>query len=139
MYFLHTCYLQIWHWKGEWEQSQKVMLNGIICFINILDFQLLVQSVYITTKVVSSNPDHIEVYLIQHCVIKFVIKTFVHRTIRHIFKWCIFYILAICKYGTLRLGLWRLTLLSTIFQLYRGGQFYWWRKPEYPEKTTDLS
>jgi len=29
--------------------------------------------------------------------------------------------------------------LSTIFQLYRGSQFYLWRKPEYPEKTTDLS
>ena len=36
------------------------------------DLQLTEQSVPITTKVVSSNPVHGKVYLIQHYVIKFV-------------------------------------------------------------------
>ena len=40
-----------------------------------------------------------------------------------IYKWCV-------KIFGGRVGLWCLTPLSTIFRLYRGDQFCWWRKPD---------
>jgi hypothetical protein len=48
--------------------------QGIIVVVIawLLDLQLPVQSVPISSKVVSSSPDHSEVYSIQHYVIKFI-------------------------------------------------------------------
>ena len=47
-------------------------MGGVVVVVWYLDLQLPMQSVPITTKVVSSNPAHGEMYSIQHYVIKFV-------------------------------------------------------------------
>ena len=56
----------------------------MIIIVLWLDLQLLMQSVPITTKVVSSNPADGEMYLIQHYVIKFVSDLIQHYVIKFV-------------------------------------------------------
>ena len=78
---LYDCFRALYRNSPIFRHLQKInmkyivfefLLFMIVVIVWQLDLQLPVQSVPITTKVVSLNPVHGEMYLIQHYVIKFV-------------------------------------------------------------------
>jgi len=94
IYFIFHMKLFFYHFKLHYKRKEKCfkinilqwnlsivdayvtyIFEGVVVVVIVwqLDLQLPVQSVPITTKVMSSNPDHGEVYLIQHYVIKSVV------------------------------------------------------------------
>jgi hypothetical protein len=79
--------LIFWCWENIWNYISSVE----VVIIWYLDLQLPVQLVPITTKVVSSNPVHGEMYSIQHYWIKFGHCVRYSRvTIKDYFMLCIF-------------------------------------------------
>jgi hypothetical protein len=102
-----------------------------VVIVEQLDLQLLVQSMSITTKAVSSNPVHGEVYSIQYCVIKFVSDLRQFGGFYRVFRFPLPIKLAATKYRVaeillkVALNIITLTFILQIFHI-KGKHLYFW-------------
>jgi hypothetical protein len=103
----------------------------VVVIVEQLDLQLLMQSMSITTKAVSSNPVHGEVYSIQYCVIKFVSDLRQLGGFHRVFRFPLPIKLAATKYRVaeillkVALNIITLTFILQIFHI-KGKHLYFW-------------
>jgi hypothetical protein len=72
---------------------------------------------------------------VQTCMLKKIWCNSYRNNTFNIFRSWVVYLYNLLDGDSWKGGLWCLMPLSSIFKLYRGGQFYWWREAEDLEKT----